>query len=137
VGLFTEGKNQGELIEYARSLEEFPIDFHFVGNQAGNFKYYWEPLMSDLPKNCKVWGERSDVDLFYQASDLFVFPSNFELNPLCVKEALSWKNKVLMKKLETYESTYDNNYLVSYLSDNKKENIFLILESLGFVKNVK
>jgi hypothetical protein len=42
-----------------------------------------------------------------------------------------------MKKLETYDSSYDDNVLVSYLTENKKENVFLILESLGFLKNIK
>lgn len=137
VGLFTAGKNQGELIGYARALCEFPIEFHFVGNQADNFSSYWQPLMQDLPKNCRIWGERNDVDLFYQISDLFVFTSTFELNPLCVKEALSWKNKILMRNLETYSGMYDNNSDVFFLTENLKENAFSILEILGFVKKIK
>jgi glycosyltransferase involved in cell wall biosynthesis len=34
IGLFTSGKNQGELFEIAKSLKDKPIKFHFVGNQA-------------------------------------------------------------------------------------------------------
>ena len=41
--------------------------FHFIGNQAPNFKNYWEPLMYNKPNNCIVWGERDDVYKFYQA----------------------------------------------------------------------
>ena len=78
VGLFTSGKNQGELIEYAKKLKGEKIVFHFIGNQAPNFEPYWGPLMKDLPSNCKIWGERSDTDLFYQAADLMVFTSKME-----------------------------------------------------------
>ena len=62
VGLWTKGKNQAEGIEIARKYPD--MTFHFVGNQAGNFQDYWEPLMKDLPPNVKVWGERKDIDTF-------------------------------------------------------------------------
>lgn len=136
VGLFTHGKNQGELIEYAKSLINLPIEFHFIGNQASNFSDYWEPLMRDLPKNCRIWGERSDVELFYQIADLFVFTSNFELNPLCIKESLSWGNKILLKPLETYMSIYDDNPNVGYLTNDKNANVSMILQKLGLVKKI-
>jgi hypothetical protein len=113
VGLFTPGKNQGELFEIAR--KDPNNHYHFVGNQALNFKDYWEPLMQNRPDNCYVWGERDDVDLFYQACDEMIFTSKFELNPLCVKEALSYGLPVKMYKLHTYGSDYDNNPLVTYL----------------------
>jgi glycosyltransferase involved in cell wall biosynthesis len=134
VGLFTPGKNQGELIKYAGLLENFPIEFHFIGNQAGNFSDYWKPLMEILPKNCKVWGERNDVDVFYQASDLFVFTSTVELNPLCIKESLSWKTPVLFRNLPTYSNSYNSNDSAYYMSDDDQKNIYKILEILGFIK---
>jgi len=40
VGLFTSGKNQGEIFDYARKLTDYKIKFHFIGNQAGNFQDY-------------------------------------------------------------------------------------------------
>ena len=46
------------------------VKFHFVGNQAINFKDYWEPIMQDFPDNCVYHGERDDVDKFYKASDM-------------------------------------------------------------------
>ncbi len=66
-------KNQAEFFEYARALPEY--QFHCVGNQADNFKYYWEPLMQNKPDNLTWWNERSDVDSFYSAMDLFLFTS--------------------------------------------------------------
>jgi hypothetical protein len=90
VGLFAPGKNQGEVFAIARQLEKYKIKFHFVGNQAGNFEHYWGDIMKHKPDNCIVWGERTDVDTFYAASDMFYFSSIIELNPLSVKEALSY-----------------------------------------------
>jgi glycosyltransferase involved in cell wall biosynthesis len=136
VGLFTPGKNQGELIRYAKALEKFPIEFHFIGNQAPNFSGYWEPLMRDLPINCRIWGERNDVDTFYQAADLFVFTSVFELNPLCIKESLSWKTPVIFRNLDTYSNSYNDNNLSYYLTEDLEKNVYKILEILGFIKQM-
>jgi len=36
IGLFTWGKNQGYAFEIARTLEQYKIMFHFIGNQAIN-----------------------------------------------------------------------------------------------------
>lgn len=129
VGLFTPGKNQGELINLAKKLLDKKIIFHFVGNQAMNFKDYWEPIMKDFPDNCIWHNERSDVDKFYKAADLFYFTSNFELNPLVVKESLSYGLPTFIKKLQTYKNSYDN--LVTYISNTQYENVENILNALG------
>lgn len=136
VGLFTPGKNQAELIEYARHLQAYPIEFHFIGNTAPNFQNYWEPLVSNLPQNCKIWGERNDTEEFYKCADLFVFTSNWELNPIVIKETLSWNLPILMRRLEPYMDSYDNNSLVHYLSpggmfEDKQRNIDMIKDILG------
>lgn len=131
VGLFTSGKNQGEIFSIARQLEKYKIKFHFVGNQADNHKDYWSPLMKDKPSNCIVWGERDDVDKFYQACDLFYFSSKLELNPLSIKEAISYKIPCIFRKLETYLNTYDNHELVTYIDDNLKNTKRIILEKLN------
>jgi len=130
VGLFAPGKNQGEIFAIARQLEKFKIKFHFVGNQAGNFEHYWGPLMKFVPENCVIWGERDDVDTFYSACDMFYFSSKLELNPLSVKEALSYKLPSIFRKLHTYLDTYDNNPLVTYIDDDLKLTKRIILEKL-------
>jgi glycosyltransferase involved in cell wall biosynthesis len=89
VGLWTPGKNQGEAVELARQMPD--VTFHFVGNQAGNFQRYWEPIMKDLPSNVHVWGERDDVDEFMGDADVFLFNSTFECNPLVLAIFLSMK----------------------------------------------
>jgi len=104
VGLWTSGKNQKEGVEVAKSLEESnpEIQFHFIGNQAPNFEDYWGPVMENLPSNITVWGERSDVDTFMKAADLFMFNSTWECNPLVLREATSYGLKILTRNLEQY-----------------------------------
>jgi autotransporter strand-loop-strand O-heptosyltransferase len=123
VGLFTDGKNQGDIFELARLCEKenYKVKFHFVGNQAGNFQFYWGPLMENKPNNCIIWGEQNDTEKFYKAADLFYFPSKWELNPLAVKEAISYNLPLFLKKLHTYEDYYDD--VATYTSDNQQENL--------------
>jgi glycosyltransferase involved in cell wall biosynthesis len=107
VGLWTPGKNQKEGIEIARKYPS--MDFHFVGNQAPNFKDYWEPLMENLPKNVKIWGERNDVDIFLKAADIFMFNSTWECNPLVLREAISYALPVVARNLP--QCLLDTSYL--------------------------
>ena len=104
VGLWTSGKNQSEGIEIARLVEKThpDIHFHFIGNQAPNFKQYWEPVMENLPSNVTVWGERSDVSTFMKAADVFMFNSTWECNPLVLREAASYGLKILSRNLPQY-----------------------------------
>ena len=104
VGLWTEGKNQGEGVEVARLLETSNphIQFHFVGNQASNFEKYWGPIMKNLPSNVKVWGERDDIDEFMSASDILMFNSTWECNPIVLREAASYGLKILARNLPQY-----------------------------------
>jgi autotransporter strand-loop-strand O-heptosyltransferase len=105
VGLWTPGKNQGEGVEIARQLPD--IEFHFVGNQAVNFKHYWEPFMTNLPDNVHVWGERSDVDKFMTACDVFMFNSTWECNPLVIRQAASHGLPILARNLPQYVGMFD------------------------------
>lgn len=130
VGLFSVGKNQSEIFDVARLLEKYKIKFHFVGNQAINFEEYWKPLMDFKPKNCVVWGERNDTDKFYKASDLFYFSSTLELNPLSIKEALSYGLPSIFRRLHTFLDTYDNTDLVTYIDDDIHKTKNLLLETL-------
>ena len=131
VGLFAPGKNQKEIFEIANKLREYKIKFHFIGNQALNFEDYWKPLMNSKPDNCVVWGERNDVDTFYAASDAFYFSSILELNPLSIKEALSYKLPSLFRRLHTYLDTYDNNSLVNYIDNDLESTKNKLLEILS------
>ena len=110
VGLWTEGKNQKEGIEVARILEKTHpnLQFHFVGNKAENFEYYWGPLIQNLPSNVTIWGERNDVEKFMIASDVLMFNSLIECNPLVVREAISYGLKILTRNLSQYMGMFDN-----------------------------
>lgn len=125
VGLFTSGKNQKHIIEVAKRCLPYKIKFHFVGNQAVNFEQYWKPLMEDFPSNCIWHGERSDVHKFYKAADLFIFPSLYELNPISIKEALSYKLPIFITKLPTYKTKYDG--IATYIDDDVSKTTKLLL----------
>lgn len=135
VGLFTPRKNQSYIFDLAKRLKNYKIKFHFLGNQADNFKFYWEPLMNDKPNNCVVWDERNDVDSFLQASDLFLFTSrgdrnNKELNPIAIKEALEYKMPMMMYDLDVYCGKYDNEETITFLTGDlikDTENLINIL----------
>lgn len=131
VGLFTRGKNQGYIFDLAKKLIDCNIKFHFVGNLAGNFMDYWEPIMKDKPENCIIHGERSDVDNFFKSSDLFLFTSRFELNPLVVKEAIMHQIPTLMFNLETYCGAYDNVDTITFLTGDIELDKELILKKLN------
>jgi hypothetical protein len=116
IGLFTPGKNQAYIFDIARLLLNEKIKFHFLGNQAENFRSYWEPLMNNKPENCIVWGERSDVEDFIMASDMLLFTSTLELNPLVIKEVLCYDIPILMFDLKTYCGSYSSHENITFLS---------------------
>lgn len=124
VGLWTERKNQAYALEIARLLQDYNIHFHFLGNQAGNFQHYWEPLMKDIPSNCTVEGEVDNVNAWIKNADLFLFPSkgdrgNKELNPIAIKEALVYKDMYkFMYNLDVYCNKYNDYKDVVYLTGN-------------------
>jgi autotransporter strand-loop-strand O-heptosyltransferase len=118
VGLWTSGKNQGEGVELAKLLRKSnpEIMFHFVGNQAPNFKEYWSPIMKNIPLNVKVWGESSDIDTFMKASDVFMFNSTWECNPLVLREAASYGLKILSRNLPQYMDMFSP--YITEINDN-------------------
>ena len=139
VGLFTPRKNQAEIFKMARKMIDYKILFHFIGNQADNFYKYWSPLMNNLPPNCIVWRERSDIDRFYSCMDLFLFTSkgskiDRETNPLVIKEALGWGMPVFIYNLDVYMGMYEGNSQITFLKDDIQENCNMILNFLGFRK---
>jgi hypothetical protein len=135
VGLYTSRKNQAEFFEYAK---QFPnVEFHSLGNRADNFKWYWEPLANNQPSNLTWWNERSDVDAFYQAMDLFLFTSrghdnDKETMPLVIREAISYQTPTLIYNLPVYLDYFDKFETIDYLKfDDFKTNCNRIAEKLG------
>ena len=135
IGLFTPRKNQKEFFEYAKALPEY--EFHCVGNQADNFKWYWEPLNKEKPDNLTWWDERTDVENFYQSMDLFLFTSRGTANdketmPLVIREALSYQIPQLLYNLEVYQNYFDDYDSINYLDfDSFDNNVIKIKQHLG------
>lgn len=134
VGLWTQRKNQSYAIDLARELEGYNVDFQFIGNQAGNFESYWQPLMKDLPSNCTVLGELDNVSRVLRNYDMFLFPSkgdknNKELNPIAIKEALEYKEMPkMMYNLDVYHNKYNDYEDVVYLTGD------IYTDSINIVK---
>lgn len=137
VGLFTPRKNQAEIFDYARSMVDYPVQFHFIGNQAGNFQDYWKPLMDSCPPNVKIWGERGDVGDFYSCMDLFLFTSrgtnnDKETSPLVIREAIGYGIPSLIYNLPVYLNMYDKYDCIHYLDfNNLHENTKNICNMIG------
>lgn len=110
IGLWTPGKNQGEMLELAKQMTD--VAFHFVGNQAINFEHYWGPLMNDIPDNVKIWGERDDAKYFLMAADVFMFNSVLECNPLVIREAISYGKKIIARNLPQYKNMFSR-YIIN------------------------
>ena len=134
VGLYTSRKNQAEFFEYARQFPD--VEFHSLGNRADNFKWYWEPLAKDQPSNLTWWNERTDVDKFYQAMDLFLFTSRGHENdketmPLVIREAISYQIPTLIYNLPVYLDYFNKFPTIDYLKfDDFKTNYDKIAKKL-------
>jgi autotransporter strand-loop-strand O-heptosyltransferase len=133
VGLWTSGKNQGEGIEIARHFQDRNVEFHFVGNQASNFESYWGPLMSNLPSNVRIWGERHDVETFMKASDILMFNSTWECNPLVIREAASLGLKIIARDLPQYVGMFK--VLITPLSDEISNNVSLLRKLISSTRD--
>ena len=134
IGIFTPRKNQVETADIARLLPD--VQFHFVGTLADNYKWYWEPIVNNLPTNCRIWGERDDVDLFYKACDLVIFPSialfnDKETSPLVIRETLNIGAKLLLRNLPVYVDMYQESDNVTFMRNTHKENAELIQNILN------
>ncbi len=109
IGLWTSGKNQGYALDIAKRLYDkygFTYIFHFIGNQAPNFKDYWEPLMESIPPNVIVWGEKDNTKDYFKLADLMLFTSTWECNPIVLKEAISNNIKIMANNLDHYGEEY-------------------------------
>lgn len=129
VGLFSKRKNQEETIELARRMPN--VQFHFVGNQTENYKDYWEPLLNNLPVNCRIWGERSDTETFYSCMDAVIFPSrgeygDRETNPLVIREAIAWGIPLFLRDRDFYMGMYSESENVKFMSDDLETNVRLL-----------
>ncbi len=131
IGLWTQGKNQKYALDIAKSLYEkygWTYIFHFIGNQAPNFKDYWEPLMNDLPPNVFILGERDDVDKYFKMCDLMLFTSTWECNPIVLKEAISNNIRIMAHNLEHYQDEYTD--FINPLSGDIKIDKLKVLETI-------
>jgi len=125
VGLFMVNKNQKYIFDLAEKLQHKNIQFHFVGNTCFLNDCGLTETQKNLP-NCIVHGEKDNVADYMAAMDLFLFPSLLELNPIALKEAISWNMNIFLNNLDVYAGSFDNNQLVTYIEG---DNLFNYLNS--------
>lgn len=118
VGLFNYNKNQKYTFDLAKNLIDKKVQFHFVGNLC----YIDECNIDKQQINCKIWGERNDVDIFMSCMDLFIMPSFEELNPIALKEAISWNMKCFVTNWITIENKYTIENNIEYISSDNVKN---------------
>lgn len=145
VGLWTSRKNQKEVLEYAKYfhdvLKNDRVQFHCVGNMADNFYDYWSPLLKTITPNVKVWGERKDVENFYQCMDIFLFTSrgyanDKETSPLVLKEAIGWRMPIFMYNLPVYLNYYDKFDGIKYMTYDTKTNAEMLNKNVNDMYSV-
>jgi len=124
VGLFNEFKNQKYIFELASKLQDYKIQFHFIGNDCYLGNCGIDENLLNLP-NCIVHGEKNNVLEYMAAVDLFLFSSLKELNPICLKEAISCDLPIFMYNLDVYNGHYDNHPLISYIKEDNVLNFLL------------
>jgi autotransporter strand-loop-strand O-heptosyltransferase len=122
VGIWNVNKNQSELIDLAHKMIGQKVEFHFVGTLAQNFSNYWKQYVDNKPINCHVYGERSDVDTFYDAADCLYFSSTYDLNPLVIKEAFAHGLVVLSRALDVYSPAITEHHRFTEIDNNPINN---------------
>ncbi|NBP57167.1 FkbM family methyltransferase, partial [bacterium] len=134
VGIFSRRKNQKWTFELAKHLPE--VQFHFVGGTSENYRNYWQELLDNKPENCIVWGERSDVQLFYSCVDVVVFPSegsygDTETNPLAIKEAIAWKIPLFLRNIGVYMNMYPQNEVLKFITNDLETDKKILQTMIG------
>jgi FkbM family methyltransferase len=140
-GIFSPRKNQKETVEIAALLLDESVQFHFVGNTADSYSYYWKPILENLPKNCKFWGEHKNVQQFYSAADLVIFPSielidDKETNPLVIKEAIKYEIPLLLKNTPVYLGMYPEGEKVKYMQNTPFQNAKRVSQILNLNQQI-
>jgi len=134
IGIFISNKNQKYLFEIAKEMLNYKVKFHFVGSLAKCFEQYWGNLIKNKTDNCVIWDEQDDVYRFYNACDMFFFPTLNELNPLVIKDALSYKMPIFMTDLDVYKNTYKNDNLITYLTFDINKDIKMLINKFNILK---
>ena len=90
VGYFSENKNQCFLLELLHEMKKRKIDnlkFLFVGNHFDTGEFEKKVKDLNVENNVIVVPANSNIELYYNAMDLFVFPSKHEGLGLALVEA--------------------------------------------------
>lgn len=126
VGRITPQKNQGMLIELMKELKQssaFDLRFklYIIGYKESDLlwnEYERKIKEYDLQDIVILYGSSSEVTLFMQSADLFLFPSLDEAHPIALIEACSNNLLTIASNISANKQTFSNNEI--FLEDNKK-----------------
>lgn len=131
VGIWSPGKNHNHTIELARKLNDiYPNKyiFNFAGSMASNFSYYWQGIQDNLPSNCKILGEVSDIESLYKDMDMVYFNSLNECDPIALKETISFGLRAMVRPLNNYPNIYKK--IFTDIVDDNDVNLEAFLKTL-------
>lgn len=107
-----------------------------IGKDKKSQKY--QNLAKKLKVNAIFTGQRKDVNIFYEASDVFVLPTHYEPFSNVVLEAMSYENAVITTAQNGTSEIIDKNFILSTPNDEKS--VFLIeklLNDEAFLKSTQ
>lgn len=106
-------------------LSNINSEFHFIVIGKEKKLQYYKQLAYNLGIYNKIsfLQSRNDVNLFYEASDIFLFPTIYEPCSNATLEAASYKNAILTTKTNGASEIFDSNCV---LDDNIENNVMHI-----------
>ena len=125
VDFFISQKNQSEIFDYAKKLENKNVQFHFFGDRVDVFSDYWESLIQNKPQNCKIWEKSPKIHNFLDCMDLLISTSKLENRPLHIIEAQNYEIPILMYNLPNYGDDFKKTN-VQFLTNNLDYNVEMI-----------
>ncbi|WP_281950390.1 glycosyltransferase family 4 protein [Nitrosophilus kaiyonis] len=105
--------------EFLEIISQIDIDFKaFIVGKEKNISFYKNYAKElKIDKNVFFTGPRKDVDIFYAASDIFIFPTHYEPFSNVVLEAMSFENIVFTTKQNGASEILKKEYIMQNPKD--------------------
>ena len=111
-----ERKGVKEFLEIISKLKQ-PFYAFILGKEKRINSYKRLAKKLDVDKKVIFTGPRSDIDDFYVAADIFLFPTRYEPFSNVVLEAMSFENVVFTTKQNGASEIIDSNFIMKQPND--------------------
>ncbi|MBZ1505383.1 glycosyltransferase family 1 protein [Latilactobacillus curvatus] len=134
VGLFSQIKNQGFIVDMAKNmaLKDCNIKFLLIGKGPEKEQVKKDILANKLEDMFILVSPQSDIEDYYSAADLFLFPSLYESFGIAVLEAECSGLPCLVS--DRVPKEIDQTGLVTFFSLNNMKDC---IKNIGSIKNNK